>query len=129
MTVDVPESTVVRWRKLIERLAYNSSNGKLDWEEGVLPSAIVTSILDVVITLQRKEFGSRVDYVIQISDISGAVIDAFTDEQVPNVSSGQSSFVVMDNIYRSAKRKITGADDILDQILASLPEEPDEIPF
>jgi hypothetical protein len=125
MSNEASKETTLKWRSLTERLIYGTSAGKLDWDDGPYKDSVITSIKDVVITLRFIDG----DYWIYISDQLGNVVDSFSDDKISPLSGGILAFSAMDNLFKNVKRKINGADEVLDLLLNELPEDPDEIPF
>ncbi|NJS39111.1 MAG: hypothetical protein HC783_08915 [Rhodobacteraceae bacterium] len=125
MSNEASKETTSKWRSLTERLIYGTSAGKLDWDDGPFEDSVITSIKDVVITLRRVDG----DYWITLSDQFGNVVDMFSDMQIHPLSDDTSAFHAMDGLFKNVKRKINGADALLDLLLNELPKEPDEFPF
>jgi hypothetical protein len=118
--------TAKKWHTLIERLAFNTFKGKIDWDEGPYKESIVTSVGTTTITLRLE--GN--DFLVMITDSTGEVVDSFSDNDLTYFDSGQNAYAFINSLYRNAKRRISGADQVLDQLLADLPSDPDdEIPF
>jgi hypothetical protein len=122
---DAPSETIAKWRSLTERLIYGTGAGKIDWDDGPFEDSVITSVKDIVITLRLVDR----DYLIMLSDQFGNVVDIFSDVQITPLSGDRSAYPAMDNLFKNAKRKINGADQVLDLLLGELPEEPDDIPF
>jgi hypothetical protein len=125
MSNEASKDTTSKWRSLTERLIYGTSAGKLDWDDGPFDDSVITSIKDIVITLRRVDN----DFWITLSDQFGNVVDMFSDIQITPLSGDIPAYPAMDNLFKSVKRKINGADEVLDLLLNELPKEPDEIPF
>jgi hypothetical protein len=117
--------TVAKWRSLVQRIAYNTKTGKLNWDDGPYPESVITVIANVVISI--RYVGN--DYIVVITDEFGGVVDSFKDDDLGELSGGLTAYTVLGQIFRDAKRSISGADKILDQILSELPAEDDGIPF
>lgn len=130
MPIEVPKATLEKWRKLVERLAFNSQKGRLTWEEGAISDSVVTNIADFTLSLTRTNDENRIDYIVRVFNNTGALIDYFMDSQVDTQANRYHYFRILDELFREAQRKITGADIALDEILDNLIASPDEeIPF
>lgn len=125
MATDLSEETQAKWRNLVERLVHATLSGKLDWTDGAEDGSIVTIINDNIITLMKVE----ADYLVTLSNSLGDVVDYFTDVDVGQLYNGENAFTALRKLYVFAKRRISGADQIINEILAGLPEHPDDIPF
>jgi len=125
MTV-VPEKTVSKWRELVSRVIYASRQGQIPWEEGVRDQEVIASIGKLVLSLRREEQ----DMVITISDEFGNLVDSFRDTDIQHLNNGRIAFHELVELHREALRSISGADEVLEKLIESLPPDPsDEIPF
>jgi hypothetical protein len=120
MTTDSNNSTLNRWRKLVEKLRYATAQGAIEWDEGTRAESITTEVKDNTITLRKV--GN--DFHVSVSDLFGDTIDSFTDVQLDTMSDGMAAFQVLNELYTSVKRQLSGADKILDEILEALPDLP-----
>lgn len=139
--------TVQKWTEFVVRLLSASMNNRIIWKETAASHTILTVVGDDTVSLSRFEDERSLDFVFEILDTFEDKIDSFTqndldDRRVRQVgiipSEGMNWHTVLDEFFRLQKRKISGADEALDRMIAELPEPPpvkgsdiedDEIPF
>lgn len=123
------DSTIQKWRTLVDRLNYYTSSRKIKWKDSADSGVYITRISGAQISLHESQSDKHWDemvYYIRIYNGSGEVVDAFSDEDI--ASDEVNYFKIMKNLYRSIVRMNNGSEDVLDGILKELPD-PDEIPF
>lgn len=123
------DSTIQKWRTLVDRLTYYTSSRKIKWKDSADSGVYITRISGAQISLHESQSDKHWDemiYYIRIYNGSGEVVDAFSDEDI--ASDDVNYFKIMKNLYRSIVRMNNGSEDVLDGILKELPD-PDEIPF
>lgn len=123
------DSTIQKWRTLVDRLTYYTSSRKIKWKDSADSGVYITRISGAQISLHESQSDKHWDemiYYIRIYNGSGEVVDAFSDEDI--ASDDVNYFKIMKNLYRSVVRMNNGSEDVLDGILKELPD-PDEIPF
>lgn len=123
------DSTIQKWRTLVDRLTYYTSSRKIKWKDSADSGVYITRISGAQISLHESQSDKHWDemiYYIRIYNGSGEVVDAFSDEDI--ASDDVNYFKIMRNLYRSVVRMNNGSEDVLDGILKELPD-PDEIPF
>jgi len=106
---------------LIHKLLERSKRGKVQWEataaEGVYQAAFPQ--YSVKIYSLEGNVGGEPDYVLQVADDEGQVIDEIRDTDCPN------EFNNMRDLFNCARSIGLGLDRALDSILAALgPDEP-----
>lgn len=129
MGADVSDKTKTKWRELVSRLARNTHAHRLSWENGNYEGSIVTTVNDHAISLQLVQRSFETNFIVQIADQFGDIVDTFSDEDVGLLDNGVSAHIVLSEVYRDVKRTISGADAVLDAVISALPEDPDGIPF
>lgn len=125
MSERISDTTLSKWRSLVKKLENATNHGKIDWDSGVLPEELITTVGEITISLRQ----TRGEYIITIRDDFGQVIDSFNDEQLGVTSDGSPAHAALEVLHHTIRRKITGADKIIDSILERLTELDDEIPF
>lgn len=125
----VEQKTIQKWTNLVKLLDSLSESKKLKWDSGSRNNSYLTSVGSEVIEIIHTAGGefSNAQVIIEINDQFGDTIDRFSDEDL-TPSSGFSPYQFMLNIYRKIERQVSGADEILDTILAKLQAQEDD-PF
>jgi hypothetical protein len=126
MSEDNPTSR--KWTDLTARIIFATDTNRLNWSSGAFDHEVVTSIGNVVVTLAIVD-EERSDFSITITDETGDFVDSFRDIDLIGTINSLPPHKALANLFRAAKRSISGADMILDKMLAALPPHPDEIPF
>lgn len=123
MSDAVSTDTLSKWRRLVRALDLATSEGKVKWKPTAESSIFLTTVNDTTVVLSAQ----GQDYVLEIVDGSDAVVDRFSDVDLDR-GEGGVFFSLMKNLYQRINREASGADEILDDLINSLPN-PDEIPF
>jgi hypothetical protein len=116
-----------KYVRLVNRLVQLTREGSLTWESTVGMDTYQSSFPTYGVRIWSDERdGGELDYVLQIVNSEGTVIDEIRDTSFAPGDFGQSSaFREMGDLFRLAKRKALGADEAIDRILKDL----DDIPF
>lgn len=113
-------------RSFIEKLAARTEQGKVSWErtadDGVYQASFPNYTVHVL-TRHNPERRDETDYVLQIKDEDGAVIEDVSDETL-SIRTGDPISKIMGAMFRQARRKALGVDKAVDAILSAL--GPDE---
>ena len=132
MTNVAAKSTIEKWRKLVDLLVDLTAIQKISWKESADEDEFLALISGSYITIRRNgsQDVDRSDRAIhiEISSVHGKKIDEFTDDVLDRNTGGFSYYHKMNNLVSEIARSLSGADDILDGILAEL-EADCEIPF
>lgn len=123
------DTTVEKWRTLVDRLIYHTSQRKVKWsisaDDGVYVSRISGTQISIHETSSQQSWPEST-YIIKLYNGFGEVIDSFSDEDISDTS--KQYYTKMKSLYKSIVRLHNGSEDVLDKILKELPN-PDEIPF
>lgn len=116
-------TTVEKYRLLVERLYTRTINKKLSWERDD-DETLNYFISDKTVELSYGEnFEEETIIIIKIYK-NGDVIEKFDDETLkgpkPRVGGFESYWSLLANLFDTAKRQATGADDALDSLLDEL---------
>ncbi|WP_156965360.1 hypothetical protein [Paracoccus sphaerophysae] len=140
MNRDVPFETVEKWRSLVDLVYKLTIAGKMAWAESAKEGEIVAPYAGHAIVLTRKDstndFGDEEPIInVRINDSGGDVVDSFWDSDLDE-NKQYAYYRKLDNLMKTVGRKLTGADDVLDALLARMREDSgeradfdDEIPF
>jgi hypothetical protein len=116
-------------RLFVEKLAQKTEEGKVSWErtadEGMFQAAFPNYTVQVFSRVNRDE---TVDYVVQIRDEDGVVIEEATEEVLKVGKYDRDTLELLAKMFRNARRKALGVDKAVDSILSVLTEgEPKQI--
>jgi hypothetical protein len=107
---------------LVYKLAERTRSGKLAWEgtarQGVYQAAFPNYYVNL---FDRDAPDGTTDYVLRIFNREGTLVDEIADvdfarerERVP------TPYITMQEMFNQARRIVMGADQAVDEILASL---------
>jgi hypothetical protein len=106
-----------KWVQLASALFQATDTGKVEWsliEDGKTLSAEFAEN-----SIRIREAGSSQQYLFEISDLSGRVIDKFTDDDL--IALGYDlAYTKSSEMFNSVKRKVSGADDALENIISEI---------
>lgn len=125
MAKDVDSATLRKWRELLYRLIGATNKGVISWNRTASPSVYITYFGGVVIFFGERvrDDGSEIkDYYVRIANDQGEEIDEFEDRDLDEESAEPYVFRDMRDFFQSLKRKISGADSVLDKLIAELPD-------
>jgi hypothetical protein len=108
-----------KYQQLVERLAFKTDQGEVDWREAAGPDTFQVSFANYSITLslsQNREGATL--YVISILNSEGRTVDSFSDQDLEG--RGAEYFRIMGELYHKARRQALGVDKALDEILGQL---------
>lgn len=115
-----------KWMKLIDTLLLHTTTGVRKWEIG-FGSVPQTQIAGNFVAIsEKKNAEGQLLYEVDIHNSDMDRVDGFSDEDLQDAFSSENYYLKMQNLYRSALRSATNADQVLDNILKEL---DDEIPF
>ena len=126
-------STMDRLRTLVEVLYIATSEGRLSWSKSTSRSSAYVSKVNNNLVEIDSEPGSRGDDIrINIYDSEGNQIDTFVDPYFGDLKPSNVNFngyySLMTSLLEGARRSATGADKIVDGIIAALGAPPVEDP-
>lgn len=122
-------STVEKWRALVDRLIFYTGTKKVAWKSSADEGTYVSKVSGTQISITEAENSMHwesPDYIIKIYNKSGDVIDTFTDEDISETENPY--YKKMRNLYNTIVRINNGSEEVLDDLLEKLPD-PDELPF
>jgi hypothetical protein len=111
--------------KLIDLLLERTEANQLEWSVAVEADEFQVSFADksVRISRMRTRDGSAIDYVIELINEDGNVVDTFRDTNIDRAMTGNTGgpwYKKMRDLYDFARRSALGADKVLDAILNDL---------
>jgi hypothetical protein len=116
-------------QELVDGLFKRTKNGSLQWEEAVAPNAFQLPFKDHSLKLSEVENqdSSAPDYLLEIVNDEGRVIDSFTDVELgryrKDIGFEDDAYIyynIMKELYEMARRSALGSDRALNEILSSL---------
>jgi hypothetical protein len=126
MTVTTEE----KYKALLDALWMRTATGKVQWEDTSEDDAFSTKLPPYIVRLFPSETEDQLDYVIQIYDANGNLVDYFNDVNLKRLKPADlrftSYFSLMKEMHRRAGRYVSGAEKALDNILSSLGIEAEE---
>lgn len=131
MREDVDSTTLEKWRNLTRLLVSLTKKGKMTWRETPRDDEFLTAHGNVVVVLRQTTSQNSPDdlYIVTIRDKEGKIVDSFDDEILDAGQTDTNYYVVLKDIMLGIRRIISGADETLDELLESLSEEDEEMPF
>lgn len=97
--------------ELVIRLHASSEAGRVEWRPTTRPDEFEASFPRHSLRTRQKKRGEEIDYFISILNEEGAIIEEFSDFDLPRQRFEESSaFELMGEIYEMARRKAMGAD-------------------
>lgn len=117
----------VKHRMLAETLYSMTVSRKLEWKSDEWISGFATVIGNHVVGIDFSsgQFEEN-DYHVKIYDQVYSEIDSFSDTDIsepdtrPSVGDFKNHYLLLDALYRTVRRQVSGADDALDSILKAL---------
>lgn len=114
-------------RKLVEILYDRTVQESLSWEAAPWLGDFQTKIGSRYVSLKMApgEFEEN-DYFVYVLDESYNELDQFSDTDIsetdlsPNTGNFRNHYLLIESLYRTVKRQISGADKALDDILERL---------
>lgn len=119
--------SIVKQRQLVETLYDLTSRKRIAWEKSSYRYGFDAEIGSSTINLTSSpgEFDEN-DYTIKIFNDDHEEVDAFSDIDInepdlsPNVGEFRNYYHLMETLFRSVKRQVSGADQALDEVLKAL---------
>ncbi len=120
---------VEKQTKLAKMLYRVTKNGNLKWGETSNENKVQTTVSKHVIQLEKHTRSrGEFDFIITVINKSGTIIDQFDDNTIGVEGSDYTDmYTEYKELWGIITRKISGADEALDEILKGL-NEIDEIP-
>ena len=116
-----------KYRKLIESLYKKTESGELSWEESILFGGFETRVGDKIILYGLVHTGASVpDYEIKIARAGDMnILESFRDVDIHNEGASDvlgfpTYFRMMESMFNSIQRKLSGVEDILDDLIDQL---------
>ncbi|WP_108816275.1 hypothetical protein [Loktanella sp. Alg231-35] len=124
MNENTNEKVVKRWQLLVDRLLERTKSGDLDWEESTRSGEFITTVKNSVIRFaQQRNREDLTLYVFRIENDFGEVVDSFNDENLDADQNGAPYFKKVDPFFHDLRRKVSGADELLDELLKELNDD------
>lgn len=120
-------NVIEKHRKLVELLYQKTNEGQLDWNEDESDNSYMVSIgssfLEINTTMDEND--DPVVFIRVFRD--GNIIERFTDNDIkgrrPSVAGYDTYYKLMSSLYDMAKRRHSGADVVLDDLIQKLQEK------
>jgi len=115
----------------ILKLYKRTNASKVDWrrtaEDGVFQASFPNYSVRILSRPSSDE--PQLDYIVQVLDDDGTLVDEMADPDFVELIDPPESFHTMRDLYRMARRVAMGIDKALNSIMASLDKDPDDLPF
>jgi len=92
------------------------------WKETPDETEFLARVGPATLILGRGNSGSGSILYVRILDNTGKIIEEFNDEML-DARPGGEYYKSMLGLYQGIQRKLSGADEYLDEILSNLPDE------
>src|SRR5262249_11534535 len=116
-------------RAFVEKLVDRTEEGKVNWErtvnEGIYQASFPNYTVHLFTRPSRTDSENE-DFVLQIKDEDGAVIEEVDDTMLSTGYPNDKIFTRMRKMFALARRQALGVDRAVDAILAAL--GPDDSP-
>lgn len=102
---------------LVKRLNLSTAEGTINWGVTEKSGVFQSSLAGYAVRLDARKSRSlsgEIEYFITILDPFGDVVEEMGDEET------EGQFLVMKNLYESARRTALGVDKAIDDILRDL---------
>jgi hypothetical protein len=129
------QTTLEKYRTLVERLTKATLNNKLKWSIHAFTDELYCSLAKFKVVLEEGEDAEGSSLIIvRVKDEDDNQIDVFNDNTIngpkPMLTQYSTYWALMADLYNLARRNAVGADKALDQVLGNLPPvEEDDVPF
>lgn len=124
---------ISKYAVLIARLLSATRKGTINWEDTSEENVFQTSFPNHSLQITyRERFDEEqhenvVDYIIRIFNNKSKLVEEIDDISIyrdsPHIS--PPPFQIMEELYKSVRRRVLGVDEALDEIISSL--EPEDI--
>ena len=118
---------------LVQKLNERTIAGQVNWERTAEEGVYQASFPNYSVRLFTRERRGERDYIIQIVDQDGTVVEDSSDVDLARVSGLglPDTFDFMRGLYNIARRKAMGVDQALDTLMEILDKGPgdDDVPF
>ena len=109
---------------LIDRLADKTRSGELDWKPAVEEASYQVSLKknSVLLRMENSSSGNP-SYHLHLFDSNGVDVETFSDFDIDREMFGEADrdyYRKMRDLYESVRRRVLGADKVLNDILKSL---------
>ncbi|WP_156945676.1 hypothetical protein [Roseicyclus elongatus] len=132
MNNDAQKKLIEKWSKLVDKLVDQTRSGSLQWAESAKSNEYILNVGDNNIKLgSAQNRDEQVLYYVRIENGFGEVVEQFDDEDLDGVMAKpypENYFGKLEDLHSKVRRQVTGADEILDEILEWL-QENEPIPF
>lgn len=114
--------SLVRQRRIVEMISEQTKEGSLAWTKAVSSGSYIVVIGKNTIQLSSESDGVNTDYRITVFDRNGESVDTFLDTDIEQNDENlkKTFYPMMIKLYEDAQRRATGADKVLDDIIAEL---------
>ena len=113
---------------LVNKLADKTTDHKINWEETARGDSFQVSFPEysiIIDTCESETESGQIDYRIAILNNEGRIIESAVDPDFKDYI--EDPYLIMKDMYETARRQTLGVEDALDSILEKLDE--DDIPF
>lgn len=119
--------SIVKQRQLVETLYDLTNRKRIGWEKSDYRYGFDVQVGGSTINLTSSpgDYDEN-DYTLKIFNDDHDEIDAFSDVDIsepdltPNVGEFRNYYHLMETLFRTVKRQISGADKALDDVLSAL---------
>ena len=107
--------------QLVKRLHQKTIEGTVPWEVS-FKATYLAAFPKYGVRVSEIVKEDSLDYVIELLDENGRVIESASDADLRDVAAPGESYPVMKELFVMARRRALGVDEALDDLLSSLDE-------
>ena len=115
-----------KWVQLLTAILRSSGQGQIDWKETSNDDSFQTTLGGHVVEIEYVEFLN--DFTVRVFDSHGKVADVFNNDDMRRLT-GESWLNEIGELVQNIRRRISGAEQVLDDVLQALAKKDEEIPF
>ena len=109
-----------------------TTSGAMKWEETGVDSLFQATLSKFVIRIKASQsnFADEIDYEISIMGRNGTMLESFSDMELSRILKNhpnaveKNGYILMDHIFKNAKRTALGIDKAIDDVLKELNDLP-----
>lgn len=108
--------------ELAHELRDKSKADQVEWSESPYRNGYQTTVGPYTIRIEKESYEETggYTYYLRIFNVLGRLVDEITDDEIIRVKHDAEEGIVMDDLFKFARRSAMGAEQVLDSILTTL---------